>query len=162
MIILAIDPGSEKSAWLIYDSEKRNIEFASMLDNQQIADSLENTQPESGFNVLVIECVESFGMPVGKSVFETCYWVGRFMQAYKGNVERVYRSQVKMHLCNSMRAKDSNIRQALIDKFGGSRELATGTKKNQKVLYGISKDLWSALALAIYYAETETTHENTD
>ena len=92
MVILSIDPGSDRSAWLIYDSEKRYIQFAAMLDNEEITQSLENSSPLVGFDILVIECIESFGMPVGKSVFETCYWVGRFMQAYKGKVERVYRS----------------------------------------------------------------------
>jgi hypothetical protein len=44
-----------------------------------------------------------------------------------------------------MRAKDANIRQALIDKLG-----AVGTKKAPGPLYGISGHLWAALAVADY------------
>ena len=37
------------------------------------------------------------------------------------------RQEVKLHLCNSARAKDANIRQALIDRFGG-KDKAIGRK----------------------------------
>jgi len=63
------------------------------------------------------------------------------------------RKTVAAHLCNTSRANDSNIRQALIDRFGPGREKAIGTKKNPGPLYGIKKDLWSALAVAVTYAD---------
>ena len=49
-----------------------------------------------------------------------------------------------------MRAKDSNIRQALIDKYG-----KPGTKKDPNLFYNdseqkVSKDIWSALAVLDY------------
>ncbi|MGH7470493.1 MAG: hypothetical protein ACRENP_21315 [Longimicrobiales bacterium] len=49
-----------------------------------------------------------------------------------------------MHLCKNPKAKDQNIRQALIDLLG-----APGTKKNPGPTYGISGDAWSALAIAV-------------
>jgi hypothetical protein len=57
----------------------------------------------------------------------------------------VYRNAVKLHICGTPRAKDPNIRQALIDKYG-----APGTKKNPGPTYGVSSHLWSALAIADY------------
>ena len=158
MIILAIDPGSEKSAWLLYDFETKLPKKFGMNKNDEFLHRFPSADE------MVIEMVASYGMAVGKSVFETCVWIGRFMQEWKveqgKEAIQIYRKDVKMHLCNSMRAKDSNIRQVLIDKFGGTRETAIGTKKNPKALYGIKKDLWSALSLAIYYAET--THGGID
>ena len=92
-------------------------------------------------------------MPVGREVFETVYWIGRFAQAAQP-VEHtlVSRGAVKMHLCGSKRAKDSNIRQALIDRFGGSA--AIGRKADPGPLYGISGDVWSALAVAVTWYDT--------
>jgi hypothetical protein len=58
------------------------------------------------------------------------------------------RATVKAHLCRSAKAKDSNVRQALIDLFGG-KENAIGTKKTPGPLYGISGDVWAALAVAV-------------
>jgi hypothetical protein len=45
-----------------------------------------------------------------------------------------------------MKAKDSNIRQALIDRFG-----EVGIKKNPGWFYGFKKDIWQAYAVGITY-----------
>ena len=145
MKILAIDPGNEKSAFVLWDGYK--ILKKGIWDNYDLLYDLNKG------DLLAIEMVASYGMPVGKTVFETCVWIGRFMERYysqwtnpkKDSVRWVYRKDVKMHLCQTMRAKDSNIRQALIDRFG-----APGTKKSQGLLYGVSKDIWAALAVAVY------------
>jgi len=60
------------------------------------------------------------------------------------------RRAVKLALCGDSRAKDANIRQALIDRFGGSA--AIGRKTAPGPLYGISRDVWSALAIAVTFA----------
>ena len=39
------------------------------------------------YNLLVIEMVASYGMAVGETVFETCVWIGKFMQIAE-NIER--------------------------------------------------------------------------
>lgn len=96
--------------------------------------------------------IASYGMAVGAEVFETCVWIGRFMQAHPDlNMHRIKRGDVKMHLCHSMRAKDANIRQALIDRLG-----APGTKKNPGKTYGVSGDVWAALAVAVTYHDQQT------
>lgn len=53
-----------------------------------------------------------------------------------------------LDLCNSARAKDSNTRQALIDRFD-----APGTKKSPGRLYGVKADEWAALPLAVYFED---------
>lgn len=144
-MIYAIDPGTEKSAWLFWNG--RSIEYSDITDNLDLIawaqDSQHVTCP------LVIEKVESFGMAVGAEVFETVFWSGRFAQAYGiDKVHRIGRREVKLHLCGSARAKDANVRQAILDRFGG-KDKAIGTKKAPGPLYGIKSHLWAALAVAI-------------
>jgi hypothetical protein len=93
-------------------------------------------------------------MAVGKEVFETVRWIGRFQQAYRNpeTVMLIYRRDVKLHLCNSAKAKDQNVRQALIDLFaptGAGKTPQIGTKARPGPLYGVSGHAWSALAVAI-------------
>jgi hypothetical protein len=94
--------------------------------------------------------IASYGMAVGSSIFETCVWIGRFIEVARTPVRLCYRKDVKMHLCGSMRAKDGNIRQRLIDIFGPQ-----GTKKQPGKTYGIKSHTWAALAVAVYAAETK-------
>jgi hypothetical protein len=61
-------------------------------------------------------------------------------------VKYIYRKDEKMNLCHSMKAKDANIRQALIDRFG-----VVGTKKSPGWFYGVSKDVWAAIAVGVTY-----------
>jgi hypothetical protein len=97
--------------------------------------------------VVACEHIQCFGLPVGAEVFECAYWIGDFRCSCKNKGTLflpVYRSEVKMHFCHSMRAKDANIRMVLIDRLG-----APGTKKNPGPTYGIKGDIWSALAIAV-------------
>ena len=145
MILLAIDPGPVESAW--FRINHGVLSSGGKLPNDHmLAAIVSRIVPD---DVLVIEKVASYGMPVGEDVFETVYWSGRFAQAFGGRVERVPRIAVKMHLCHNSRAKDGNIRQALIDRYG-----KPGTKKNPGPLYGVTGDLWSALAVGLTWLET--------
>lgn len=142
-MILGIDPGNEKSAFVFWDGERVRerdiVKNESILDLAGVAKSEEYT--------IGIEMISSYGMPVGKEVFETCVWIGRFIQVM-GETRLICRHEIKNHFCNSQRAKDGNTRQALIDRFGG-KEKAIGKKKSPGPLYGIKGDEWSALAVAL-------------
>lgn len=157
MRLLAIDPGPTESAYCIYDGE-RPVEFAKVTTNEMLF--ILDNQP---IDALVIEQVCSYGMAVGAEVFETVFQSGRFWEAFWcGDCSterhrlsgRLPRLKVKLHLCADSRAKDGNIRQALIDRFGG-KEAAVGNKKAPGPLYGMSGDCWAALAVAVTWWETE-------
>lgn len=150
MNILAIDPGPTESAWCFFAAgTPAPIRSFQKCDNTDLVNAL-----AGGLFIacekLVIEQVASMGMAAGESLFETCFWSGRFAQAWGRPFARLKRHQIKMHLCGTMRAKDGNIRQALIDKFGPQ-----GTKKSPGPTYGLSGDCWAALAVAVTFAETE-------
>lgn len=151
MNILAIDPGNVKSAYVVLD-DSLTIHAKRILPNDELLEIVTNpVLVETGLvDTLVIEMVQSFGMAVGKEVFETVFWIGRFCQAWRGrDFQRIYRMQVKMHLCGNSRAKDPNIRQALLDKLG-----PPGTKKAPGPTYGVSSDIWSALAVGVTWIES--------
>ena len=156
---LAIDPGPERSAWLAYVSgDGDEIIGFGIESNPEVLSRIRRFvggMMFPGASRVVIEKIESFGMAVGAEVFETVFWSGRFAQAADPMpVERVTRRAVKLHLCGSSRAKDANIRAALLDRYGPGKEKAVGTKANPGPLYGISKDVWSALAVAVTAADT--------
>lgn len=144
--MIAIDPGPEKSAVIRKVSEQ--IKYIAIMPNPGVLAFLQNHIHEP----LAIEMIESFGMSVGKQVFETCVWIGRFIQAHGGQYRKVSRMEVKMHICHDSKANDATIRQALIDRFG-----PVGTKKAPGKLYGIKKDLWSALGIVLTAQETSGT-----
>jgi ABC-type thiamin/hydroxymethylpyrimidine transport system permease subunit len=148
LVIFAVDPGTTQSAWMAYDPyEPRHGPIVFGIEpNEHLIARL--TAAASG-NHLVLEMVASYGMAVGKEVFETVRWIGRFQQAFGADATTlVYRSEVNSHLCHSQKANDSNIRAALIDRFGGSASIKKGG-----ALYGVSKDVWSALAIAVTFAD---------
>lgn len=147
--ILAIDPGTTRSAWVMYRSPL-------VIDHQIAAneDLIEFFRHLGAANVVVavIEQVASYGMAVGAETFETVRWAGRFEEAlHPTPVALLTRKTIVLHLCNSPRASDSNVRRALMDKFGG--DAAIGLKKTPGPLYGFRADLWAALAVAVAYAE---------
>lgn len=157
--ILAIDPGNEESAFVLY-SPGMQIRFGK-LPNKELLTEIDNTPDRTFMHgvselVCVIERIESYGMAVGREVFETCFWIGRFMERWHiatsdtCEAQLLSRRAVKLHLCNSAKAKDGNVRQALIDRFGG-KAIAIGGKKKPGPLYGVSGDVWSALAVAVTY-----------
>lgn len=145
-MLLAIDPGNEQSAWVVYGS--KGIDRFGITKNAELRSALASGKFDD-CSKLAIEMIASYGMAVGKTVFETCVWIGRFIECSTLEWEFVYRKDVKMYLCQSMRAKDANIRQAIMDKYGSTRELAIGTKKSPGPLYGVSKDVWSAIGVAL-------------
>jgi hypothetical protein len=140
-VILAIDPGTEQSGWCVLHDGR--VYESSVLLNGALLKVIASFGVET---TLAIEMIASYGMPVGKEVFETCVWIGRFQQAWRDPeaVRLVYRKDVKLHLCGSPRAKDANIWQALKDRLG-----EVGTKKNPGPLYGVSSHARSALAVAV-------------
>ena len=146
--ILAIDPGSEQSAWLAYDATAGVLEFA--IDPNDVL--LRNLRiGRWAVGSVVIEQIRSYGMSVGAEIFDTVHWAGRFTEAAEAtelSVHQLPRLAVKQAICHDTRAKDANIRQALIDRFGGTPAIRKGG-----VLYGISKDVWSALAIAVTWSE---------
>lgn len=150
--VIGLDPGTTHSGIVALSSAGDVVESA-VWSNAKVLQRLADAQPDDG-TLLAIEWIQSYGMAVGREVFDTCRWVGRFQQAWHtpGDVVLIPRGEVKVALCHSARAKDPNVRQALIDLYqptGGGACPQIGTAKKRGPLYGVHTHAWSALAVAV-------------
>lgn len=154
-MILAIDPGNTQSGYVIVTSWP--VDFFIMESGIVANDEMRKLinryfgtrwHHESTYRV-AIEQIRNMGMIVGQEVFDTVFETGRFyeqcLDGWNVRPQMVPRIAVKTHLCGSAKAKDANIRQAIIDRIGGR-----GTKKSPGPTYGVKSHAWSALAVALY------------
>lgn len=155
MRIFALDPGNMDTGWVIYDAAARRVVECGNTPNQELlrkvqtqwSVSLERGEPVPS---LVSEMMRARGMPTSNDEMETLVWIGRFKQAWHrpDEVRLVYRQDAKLHVTGSPKAKDANVRQALIDHVG-----KPGTRKAPGPTFGVSNHAWAALCVAVYAAE---------
>jgi len=157
--IWALDPGPVRSALVGVSTESWLPEGPVLAENARVLAEVEGLR----WGLLVIEMVASYGMPVGRTVFETAFWAGRFAQASPIPTVLVYRKQVVMALCGSARARDSNVIRRLKDLYADHPEAsahgaepAVGVKSDPGPLYGLRRDLWQAFAIAYVTAQAYT------
>ncbi len=153
MKVLALDPGPEQTAFVIWDGSA--VIDKGIVENKMVFAEVKNHR---FIDACAIEMIACYGMAVGKETFETCVWIGRFMEKWRdyagmGDPLRIVRLDIKMHLCHSPQAKDANVRQALIDRIaahhGLSEKEVIGKKKTPGPLYGVASHVWAALAVAV-------------
>ena len=139
MLIAAIDPGDVKSAFVIYDDETDHIIDSYHGVNAGIQAKLQMAEADH----FAVEMVATYGRPVGRNIFETCVWIGRFIEAWTRTHAKlwsfVYRNTVICHLCGSRwftdpatgkrkGYSDSHIRSILIERYGGKDKAIGGVK----------------------------------
>lgn len=147
-MIFAVDPGSEKSAIVAFNGER--VLWARIMPNPALLEMIRKSGEALRGKRLWIELIGHYGkgMPAGRDVFDTCIYIGELKEAAHtqgASTRLVLRATVKTHVCGTPKAKDSNIRQSLIDKYG-----KPGTKSAPGFFYGFSADMWQAMALADY------------
>lgn len=134
-----------------------------IVDNRELLDDIWHDVVTGHF--LIIEMVSCYNMKVGETIFETCVWIGRFLQAWCKDSEeieinssgRLARKSVLIHMCGTTRVKDKDVRKAVIKRYpatGGGQTPQIGIKAQQGPLYGVHDDIFQALGLAITCAET--------
>lgn len=180
-MLLAIDPGNEQSAFVVFDGE-RPVHFGKW-DNRVLLREIYVGKLFLGVTECAIETLKPRGMPTSFDEMQTQLWAGRFYEALfqarlggeKFEPVQVFRMEVKVHVCGKVTANDSNIRAALIDRWGG-QDKAIGGKRCRKCkgkgwygrertacpewehppgpLYEVSGDVWAALAVAVTWWDT--------
>jgi len=158
---MGIDPGNRHSAYTIYDGGRDKLIKFDKIENAELKDDIYHLQDFYYVESIFIEGVQSYGMPVGKDVFETCYYIGRLQETieridvpYRPTQVLIHRSDIKMFWCHkTAKVKDSNITVAIVDHFDPQRiygKYGKGVKKNPGPLFGMAADCWSSTAIAIY------------
>lgn len=183
MNIIAIDPGSEYSAFVIYNGVAPHG-FGKVTNQRMREVLIHHKSPyrvvECRAETLVVEMLKPRGMPTSMEEMRTLWWIGRFAEIWGDRpYEEVGRMDVKLHMCGSVRASDPNIRRAVIDKWGGDNK-AIGGKKCRRCkgkgwfgrdrptctecnggkwrhppgpLFGVTADVWQAMGVAITWWE---------
>lgn len=188
LTLLALDPGNEHTAFVVFDGIAPQFfgkwPNQSLLREIQVGNSLTATH-------CAIETMKPRGMPTSFEEMQTQLWAGRFFQAWYdrqggdkyalGEPTQIFRHDEKMCICGKTTANDSNIRRALIDRWGGDAKAVGGKKcptcKGKGVrgrdraqcsdckgsmwlhppgpLHGVADDVWQALAVAVCWWETK-------
>ena len=159
MRVLGIDPGPERSAWVLWDGE-RVCRFG--------AD--ENLTVESGMRILerqerpvrlAMERPQAFygpGVKPSPQLMETAFEAGTLYGAWPDSHTRLYLrfNEVSRHHTGRSGRPEPEIRAALLERIG-----PVGTKKNPGPLYGLKvKDHhFSALAVAVCAADRLSAQE---
>lgn len=155
--ILGIDTGSTETGVCLIEKNTCKPLFFGKIKNTELFSLF--FEPIKDYLIdceVAYEQFKNYGMPMGDSTINSIQWNGRILQHLiehyvdEQYVYPIMRVEEKICICNSMKAKDSNIRQALIDRFG-----EVGTKKNPGFFYGFKKDIWSAYAVAITHLEKD-------
>ena len=143
MRIIGIDPGSSESAYCVIDNQK--IIVAEKLPNPEFLRWLRRL---GGVDAAAIEGIQSYGLAVGREVFDTCYIIGRVLVICASNFLpcHVYnRPEYSRAICGCGKVTDAVVRSALLVRFGGD--------KRGEPLYLLkgSSDKRSAFAVAVYH-----------
>lgn len=151
-MILAIDPGTFESAYVITDENLLPVKF-DKIENSALLKLIQNDDDFAYCTDFAVEMIASYGMPVGQEVFDTCVWIGRYWEVAKAKTKQlIYRKDVKLNLCQSMKANDATVKQALIDRFAyGVPNYGKGRKAEPGWFYGFRVDIWSAYAVGVTY-----------
>jgi hypothetical protein len=155
-IIMGIDPGTFKSGWCIIEGLK--IVNSGVSENGLVKQMIRDIDVD----LVAIEGMEprrsnpnaKFPVIIGSETFDTCIWIGRFIENATSPFRIVKRGEVLRHIAKH-RANDSDVRKALIAKLG-----VQGTKSNKGATYGVSSHAWSALAVALTALETPDVNNN--
>ena len=152
MKFLAIDPANKDSGYVLMDDYKP-IEF-DKVDNEYLLKYIDELLKKHPNCHIAIEMVASYGLPVGKDVFDTCVFIGRIIE-HCNSWSFVYRKDVKLNMCHTMKGvNDTTVRRSLIDRFAKHDfKTGKGTKNNPDWFYGFKADVWSAYAVGVTFLD---------
>lgn len=147
--IAFIDPGTRQSALVRWDGAR--VLSHAIHPNPALRELL---LAGLGFAEHIgIERIRHQGVAIGAEVLDTVEWIGRFVEIVvqeRGSPPiLVPRATIKTHICGRPNVKDSNVRAALIERFG-----EPGKKAAPGTLYGVRADEWQALAGAVFVYDT--------
>lgn len=174
MKIMAIDPGTTESAYVIIDDQYQ-ILSADKVGNDVILSIIADAP---GLDAVIIEDIEprysstdrsAAGAVMGQSTIETIKAFGRFswQASLRGlMVGSIFRRDERSCLIPTKRNglpplpetapkhADGQIRASLIRRFARhDKERGRGTKANPDTFYGFRGDMWQAMAVGVTWLD---------
>ncbi|XHX80927.1 MAG: hypothetical protein RBJ76_13635 [Stenomitos frigidus ULC029] len=156
--ILAIDPGSTLSGFVVWDGKTilaksdGTKENKGKTTNGLLLSLLRSKDGFPGVTDVVIEGITLY-QRADMGLRDTIIWSGRFAEAwhFQSSKETAFinRADVKTYFLKGLSGTDKNdatMKMALIDRFG-----APGTKDQQGVTFNLKYDQWQAFGLAAMY-----------
>ena len=175
-VLIAIDPGTTESAYVMMRPDYSIISAAKVVN-----EGLRQLIMLGGADEMIIEVMEARTLNVGKGqrdmppqkigdeTYETCYWIGRYMECAERlgmPVHRIKRQQEKSTLIPSKKNKlpplpewagkgaDAQIRAALVQRFAKhDTKNGKGTAACKDVFYGFKSDMWNAYAVGVTHLD---------
>ncbi len=126
--IYGIDPGTERSGYVLIARRDYELVDAQVIDNPTLRMYMRNPPKLPHEAELCVEFMVPRGMPTSAEEMRTMFELGRIVEAWGAEYRPITRQEVKMAICGTPRAKDANIRAAIIDIYGGEA-VAIGGKK---------------------------------
>lgn len=174
MKIMAIDPGTTESAYVILDDQYQ-ILSADKVGNDVVLSIIADAP---GLDAVIIEDIEprysstdrsAAGAVMGQSTIETIKVFGRFswQAALRGlMVGSIFRRDERSYLIPTKRNglpplpetapkhADGQIRASLIRRFARhDQERGRGTKANPDTFFGFHGDMWQAMAVGVTWLD---------
>ncbi len=147
MKILGIDPGNEESAYAIVN-DKYEILSADKVSNDELLQVIDMMD----YGAISLESIQSYGMPVGRTTFETCFMIGRIIQMASDRKKLCLlypRPKIAQGIIGQGgKYNDATMRQALLIRFGGDKK-----SEPLNILKGGGSDKRSAFATAVYHLD---------
>lgn len=144
-MVLGIDPGTTETGYCLID-DNYNIHTAGKLPNGEFLTLIGQMQASH----IACESIQSYGMAVGREVFETAYFIGeiRCISRLMGIPFDLYpRPEYAKSICGVSKINDSVLRQSLLLRFGGDK------KGEPLFLLKGASDKRSAFAVAVYHMD---------
>jgi len=148
-LVLGVDPGSSESGYALVNPQYGCWE-AGKIANETLLDRLALGQVRPV--AVAIESIQSYGMAVGRSIFETCYQIGAILEVCRQASIPTYlypRQEYARAICGSVKVTDSILRQALLLRFGDD-----GKGGPLHLLRG-NTDKRSAFSVAVYHLDRQ-------
>lgn len=135
--IVAIDTGSDKSAFVMYNKETKQLADRHWLPNIELIERLKKYYNSGEVELVLIEMSASYGMPIGIQVLINCLIIGMFAQLakqYNLPVKLIFRKTIKLELCGALRkVNDSAVNITIRDMYWG--DPGSKSKKNLNPFY---------------------------
>lgn len=157
MRLLAIDPGTTHSGFVVLNTVTYTPEFFGKWENRRVAEVIMRNLE---YDEIVLEQIVLYGN-AGKTTADTLEWIGRFKERAEElghTIHLLSRQKVKNTLLGKLPQKkkgdpshDSLVRKYVIEALHPLYDL----HHNPGPLQGITEDIWQACGLALAYLKLE-------